>query len=458
MSDQVIIKKAISIAKGETKLFENSDIHLKAIITCAGKLEFNHCTMHYNEYRFANGIELSSDASLSFKDCSIICDGLDDDTFIRGDGCEQLSFENCTFKDCSNFLCINLDGITRSFNMSHCQLVNCFDKFISVDMVESATSSITDTKIVEDDVADFNQENGLFCGVINLIKIHVLDDGLTCTLANNTVEEKNSFKRAGVKAGLSDNEIAYFDVENAEIKQCSFLNANNCIALNNGKITDCKFTSCCNVIASNNCSPDKALTVDSCHFDSCTLILSTCLNYTATNCSFTNCYGRLIMPGNYDCGSAMISSCTFNNIKYMDGTKNEDLISGMPCSLAADDSMKFYGVDACITFSFNDEDGKANQMFNCTFDGAELGEDIFLIQSVGNVDYDALLIKLHRHKPHGKVAYIKDCTFKNITTHRSTGKIIKEYVPYDTTFKKGHNFKATIVSDCNGLDNVQMLS
>ena len=57
-------------------------------------------------------------------------------------------------------------------------------------------------------------------------------------------------------------------------------------------------------------------------------------------------------------------------------------------------------------------------------------------------------------KPSGTVTYIESCDFKNCSTKRESGKIIKEYFKYDTLFKKDIDFHANHVSECRGLDKV----
>jgi len=456
MSETVVVDKALNIQYGEVKSFTDAQVHFKAVITCEGKLEFTNCTLHYNEYRFPNGILLDNESVLSFKNCEIICEGSDEEAFIRGDSCEQVTFDGCTFKNCSKFLAVSDDEVTKNFSMLHCQIINCFDEFVHVRLAEDATCSITDTEIVENAIAGFNNEDGRFYSLATLINVASQGAKLNCLLANNKIQETEGFKRSGVKPGRSDNEIRFFVVENAKIQHCSFTSVHNCLILENSEVTDCEFDTCDNILLSDNCSPERHLSVMNCKFQNCTRIISCGLNTNISKCTFTACHDKLILPGIYDCGGTKISGCTFKGVQYLSAEKEEDITSIMPASLSSEDSKKFYGVDACITFSCNDEDSKPNQISHCSFEDVELGKDVFLIQSVGNVEYDALEINLHRHKPFGTVAYIKDCQFSRVTTRRKTGKIIKEYVQYDTIFNKGQNFLANVILDCAGLDEVQV--
>ena len=84
---------------------------------------------------------------------------------------------------------------------------------------------------------------------------------------------------------------------------------------------------------------------------------------------------------------------------------------------------------------------EANYIKKCIFDGVELGDN-FLIGAVGH------------EKPAGIVTYIESCDFKNCTTKGASRKIIKEYIKYDTLFKKNIDFHANHVSGCRGLDKV----
>ena len=52
------------------------------------------------------------------------------------------------------------------------------------------------------------------------------------------------------------------------------------------------------------------------------------------------------------------------------------------------------------------------------------------------------------------MTFIEECDFKNCSTNRSSGKIIKEYLSYDTLFKKNQQFHANTISKCKGLDKI----
>lgn len=457
MGEQVTIKKVLAVAQDETKTFADSQVHFKGVIKCAGRLEFANCTLHYNEYRFSNGIVLTKTAEVSFKNCTILCEGADEQAFIRGDSCRKLYFADCTFTDCLKFLSICENQVTENFSLSHCQLVNCSDQFVEINLAPEATACLTDTKITEDKIADFNKEAGGFRTTACLFKLSSIGNELNVLVANTTVEETDSFKRAERRPMDEDNELSYFTLNNARVEHCTFRNVHNCLTVENTEIRQCEFIRCDNVVASENCSLEHHLLVDNCLFVGCTRIITSGLNSLITKCAFNDCYGKLLMPGTYDMGGTRISYCVFNGIKYLKGVKDERITSIMPESLASSDSKRFYKVDACLTFSYNQEDGKQNQLSHCRFTDIELGKDVFLIQSVGEVEYDGLLIKLRRHKPYGSVAYIKDCQFTNITTQRKTGKIIKEYVQYDTLFNKNQNFLANIILDCKGLEAVQVV-
>ena len=73
---------------------------------------------------------------------------------------------------------------------------------------------------------------------------------------------------------------------------------------------------------------------------------------------------------------------------------------------------------------------------------------------------NAFLISTHTigsEKPRKEALYVEDCIFRNCTTQKASGKIIQEYVKYDTLFKETKDFHINIVSNCRGLDEVKVV-
>ena len=64
--------------------------------------------------------------------------------------------------------------------------------------------------------------------------------------------------------------------------------------------------------------------------------------------------------------------------------------------------------------------------------------------------------KNYHEKPNGATAYIEECVFNNCSTKRSSGKIIKEFILYDTMFKKDESFHANRIVNCKGLDKINL--
>lgn len=170
-----------------------------------------------------------------------------------------------------------------------------------------------------------------------------------------------------------------------------------------------------------NYSESDVPCVDNCVFVECTNVINTVNNAKITNCQFVSCYDHIIDPSEYY-GGVSVEFCQFINTRNAIESYESDL--------------------SCVQFRRGKgSDGKANYLKNCIFDGADL-EDNFLIGAVAI------------EKPSGTVTYIENCDFKNCSTQRESGKIIKEYVQYDTLFKKDVNFHANTVSGCKGLDKI----
>ena len=191
------------------------------------------------------------------------------------------------------------------------------------------------------------------------------------------------------------------------------------------KYFECRFEKCTNpIIVSKSYFDDDndEPCIDNCVFVECTDVIDADDNTQITNCQFVACYDDLIRPYGYD-GGISVEFCQFINTR---NTK-ESIISRRI---------------SCITFTrTKSSKTRVNYLKKCIFDGVDLGSRLVIKASVWE-------------KAKGVVTYIENCDFKNCSTQRASGKIIKEYIQYDTLFKKDVNFHANIISDCRGLDKI----
>ena len=418
MTDEVI-SVITQIKTGETKIYSYKNIHLNAYINCEGGLTFDHCIINYNETDAGDEITLRRNANLTITNSVVICKGFDKSFFITCEGDNQIILEKNSFEDCSYFIKSGCDCV---FSMTNCQLHNCYMNFLSLYRGDKSDCVIKDNIIIQDGLKSFyTRENS----VGNPVLIDVSSYGKKVEFCNNSILEEKEFRRVGSAEGEDRNRITYFSCNDGEVKNCSFKNLSQPITVH--KYIECRFENCTAAIRPRNAySSSDAPCIDNCVFVECTNVISTIEKTKITNCQFVSCYNDIISPSDYN-GGVSVEFCQFINTK---NTKEDNLF------------VRVFSGLSCLTFQRAKESKtSANYLKKCIFEGVELGDN-FLIGALGI------------EKPYGTVTYIENCDFKKCATKRASGKIIKEYIQYDTLFKKNIDFHANHVSDCRGLDKV----
>lgn len=418
MTDEVI-STITQIKAGEAKTYKYKNIHLKAYINCEGDLTFDHCIINYNETDAGDEITLSENASLTITNSVVICKGFDKNVFITCEGDTQITLDRNSFEDCSYFIKSGYDCV---FSMTNCRLHNCYKDFLYIYSGDKSDCVIRDNIIIQDGLNSFyTKENSFWSPTL----ISVNSYGNKVEFCNNSILEEEEFRRAGVEEGKDGNKITYFSCGNGEVRNCSFKGISQSIAA--PKYVECRFEKCTAAISPRmDYSLSSAPCIDNCVFVECTNVISTVENTQIRNCQFVSCYNDIIMPTDYN-GGVSVEFCQFINTK---NTKENNIFTSIISGLS------------CVTFRRAKESkARANYLKKCIFDGVELGDN-FLIGALGT------------EKPSGTVTYIESCDFKNCSTKRTSGKIIKEYIKYNTLFKKNTDFHANHVSKCRGLDKV----
>lgn len=409
-----VISSILQIKKGETRVYKNKQLHFRTYINCEGCLEMDHCIIYYNETEARNVITLAQGAQLTIKNSVVICKGFDTNTFIKGDEKNTVIFEKNTFVDCSYF--IDAESTCR-FAMTQCKLENCNTNFISIYVDESTSCDISNNIIRQNYLNPFyfEHKSKIYSGTLIFIRTY----GKPVRFHNNVIVEESEFKKAGSdKKGL-ENKVRYFSCENAEVTNCSFvgLSAEICVPV----IKESRFDNCTAAIKT-----EENGIIDNCIFEQCTNIVRADDYTKIKNCQFVSCYNSLIIPSGYR-GGVEIEFCQFINIRNVtDYTAISQSFGGG------------------ISIGFRRGKGKntkANYLKKCVFDGVDMLNN-FLVAAIG---YE----KLTEY-----VSYISECDFKNCRTLRSSGKIIKEFMQYDTLFKKEQSFRANCISNCRGLDKI----
>lgn len=413
MEDETI-SSILQIRSGDTKLFKNKNLHIAAFINCEGNLEIDHCVVYYNESEAGDEITLAKGANLYIRNSLVICKGFDKNYFISCSGGNNVVYEKTTFIDCSYMIISRVD---INFTMRMCELKNCYGEFVRIWIGEDTACDISSNKIIQDNLSQFHTDNQAEMGSPRLLSISSLENKKNIKFYDNIIREDESFRKAGVGEKGSDNHLKYLDCRKGDVFNCSFIGIST--SINVGEVRESKFENCTAAIFTGGI-------IDNCVFQNCTNVITTDDNTQITNCQFVSCYNKIIESESFF-GGVRVEFCQFVNTKNFAVEKSRLDIFKRP---------------DCITFRRAKESkARVNYLKKCIFDGVEMGDN-FLIAAKG---YE---------KPSGVVTYIEECDFKNCSTKRSSGKIIKEYIQYDTLFKKNLDFHANSISNCRGLDKI----
>lgn len=402
------ITDMLQIQAGEKKVYKNKNIHINTYINCEGNLVFDHCVLYYNESDAGDEIQIAQGGGLVIRNSIITCMGVDENIFITCEKENDILIENTTLIDCSYFI----EATSyNSFIIRGCTIKNCFKKLItlcSFSNDEEKVCEIVDNAIEQKELKSFyvqyNEKRSNFWAAV------IEADSKTMKFERNEVIIYPQFSWS----------VNIYKNVRGTINNCKFKGTKRQLMINT--VNDCYFELCTNVMVVSG-------KVSNSIFDKCTNVIHALDKTIIKNCQFLSCKDQLIVTTGGASG-LKIEWCQFRNIKNMQesGSQTE--------------------INACIKFSgngdgFQKKDLEMNYIGNCIFDGVEM-ENNFLIAAVAD------------EKPICTIAKVEKCDFRNCSTQRSSGKIIKEYTQYTKTLKKEiHDFHAIMVVDCHGMDKVQ---
>ena len=397
------INNMLHIANGETVTYQYKEIHLNSLINCFGVLQFDNCVIVYNENENSDEITLNDCAELHAINCVFRCKNIDDNYFITlADNC-CVTFEKCVFVDCSYFLQAQKKGSTLSITES--ELINC-DAFLKCGYYASAFR-FSRSKISIDHIpacVDEFTRNSLF--------------DIACTDA--VIEDV-------VVSSTAEDGPLLFKVENGKVINSSFEGVKGNV-ISATVVENCVFENCHGQygLISSRSYGIRECSIKSCFFEKCTTIIAASARTVITQCKFLCCAGNIIcsLPG----GTGIeISYCEFIN-----------------CENSATD--KWQGMDISdppATIRLRAEKGKIGSVIKkCVFDGVSINEGFLISPDVSG-------------KVSGYTIKITDCDFRNCSTKRRNGKIIKDYGHYYNLFDAKKIENAITVYNCRGLDNVK---
>ncbi len=403
LESETIVSNLV-IPEDEIKVFRHKIMHFQAFTTCDGTLIFDQCIIYYNEDDKSDEITINKGGKIQISNSVIICKGYDEKFFIKCCSENEIIIEKTTFLDCSKFIYAD---ISNRFVIADCNLKNCISHFVYLSDYRGEVD-ISRNIIVQSDLASFN------ANIKNPQNLFFVEWGKNeAQITNNKVIEKSS-------EGAPSWESVFY-AQNAVISHCSFCGITSPISAK--EIKACSFDECRNAVRTGICyDGDK---IEDCVFNRCTDVICARDRTDIQFCVFNSCY-NLIIEADYCSDSIVVDGCSFTNIKEIDSEKNKN---------------RFPKPIACLYFHSNKS--SSHRITKCIFDGVEMNE-YFLIASKDSYD----------GKPNGVVTRIENCDFRNCTTKRASGKIIKEYIKYDSLLKKNQDYHANTIVDCRGLDKV----
>ncbi len=402
--ERIELNHILNIAPGQTLSYKYKEIHMGSLINCSGRLELDNCVIIYNEKSDADEITLNDGAKLSATNCTFVCKGVDENAFITlTDNCTTI-FDKCIFVDCVYF--IKADYCSSSIIIDNCEIYNCMT-FAECHGVKSF--ELCNSKITADENFAWQKKK------------------LARTLFQSYTEK---FYIDNVVVSNSNPDFGWscFDLSGGSVRNSSFFGMYG-EAVRADNIENCVFDNCkggLNIVSTIGCFSTNEKSIKSCVFDNCTDIIIADDNTTITQCKFVSCYDSLIHSATAGTGID-ISYCEFINYRNQTIDRNQ----------GCDTSDPIAGI--CL---YVDRKSRNSTIKKCIFDGVDINEGFLIKPSISG-------------KLSGSAIRLTDCDFRNCSTKRQSGKIIKTFGYYYGLFDKLHNELAVIVERCRGLDSVK---
>ncbi len=402
--EEITISTITHIGEGESCIYKNKIIHFKAPIECEGNLVFDTCVLHYGETENPDEIEFTRTASLTIRNCSVENHSVDERFFINASKIRTaIRVEQCTFVNCCYFI-----DCYQPVHMYECRAINPGRHFLKNGHAEC---EIDHCDFLFRDVPE--KFRGNLHEIINCYRIH-LSESFVCYMSGGIYPEN------------------FLDSWSCHIDHCEFSGIRKCISASNATISLSTFTYCEAAIRGRRLG---SINITDCRFDYCKgrfsddAIVDLNLESKILHCQFNDCVNNIIST-RYS-GGVRVEYCEFNNWE-----------AGKQLTIMGK-TTDFDG--AMLSFAKSkDRDSRGSIVSNCIFNGIRAC-GAFAIQGKINekiVDY---------------AVSIRCCSFKNCTTRRTSGKIIKEYGTYRAFLGRGEKEIKIIDIDktsCVGWDNV----
>jgi hypothetical protein len=418
----IIIDKDVNIASGNSQVYKNKEVIVRANVNCEGELIFDHCTIVYNDTAMISTIKIEEIGKLTITGSTIQCMSDNKDRRRTEEylfNCwGKAEIQNCKLIDCSY-----LFAARKEFYITDCEFMDCADHVIR-SSVGDVDISITNNTIRQNGLKPFYRENlGELRAMISV------QHASKAQFNNNVICEGSEFSNLYKEAYTK---FRYVESDNMVISQSSFLDITGEICTK--EIVECYFYNTRKFGIQgevNYVGCQDAISVDNCVFEKCEDILDAGNNSKVINCQFVSCKNRLIKGDLADAGGILVKDCLFKDIAN-DSDASSDMIDMM---LAVKDSS--------LVFRRNEHyNSKENRVEHCTFDGIGLNGAFLIAVDQYERPYDDTVVN------------ISDCTFSHCETKRQCKDIIREECNYYGVFNKRQTLRCVKISNCYGLDKI----
>lgn len=420
------IHSLVGIDFNDEKIYENKVIELYAAIVCDGDLEFDNCVIHYDGSKGSRNILLTSNGSLTLRNCQVLCDDFGENYFVCCTSGGRIKIINSEFNECVDFL----TGSPERGLIKGCTFMNCSNRFINVTVTEGGVFNLSNCYIENNRTFEAAGQKEL---KKNKLSANSSSNPLT-NYANNIFAEKSrqitdeqNSKLSGIEAvfKINGDEIIQFNNDyfyqnintddepgfdyyvyspNAQFERCTFQGLGK--GLGGYSFSACRFEECSDWI--------KGELFSCCDFYECTDVIKCTTGNRIEHCEFTSCRDRLIEMGI----SCSINECIFNDI-----TNDSDFCS--------------------ITVDYPDNESYASEINHSVFDGLKMNKQYLIGPAIDTYQ------KTLNHPS----LYIDMCRFDNQCVNTSDGNLLKTYADYTTDVSE-HSYKLIEVSNCSGIDYV----
>ena len=395
------IDNMVHIAPGATVSYQYKEIHLNSLINCSGTLQFNECIIEYNENKNFANIILNAGAQVHATNCVFKCKKADEKHFVSlaNDCCA--TFDKCVFVDCSYFLIS--DNERSTLTITNSEFYNC--AALIQHGYYAGAFRLTNAKITMDNKCKYDFEHHYSA----IFKIE-------CKEAR--VDNVDVSSTTGKTPIL-------FDIVNGIVINSSFEGIRGDI-ISAQIVENCVFENCFggSHLIANYLSYNGEKHIKSCVFENCTRIASVGCNAVISQCKFVNCANELIIATD---NGVEIIYCEFINYKNTATDQQQGKEDSDPSSAIR---------------MFTEKHKPRSRIKKCVFDGVDINEGFLISPSIsGKVSENTI--------------QVSGCDFRNCSTKRQGGKIIKTYGWYFNLFDSVRNDLAVTVDDCRGLDNVK---